>query len=70
MKMVAEGVHTVKPLLELAHILKVDMPISQKVYEVLFLSKNPYEAINELMKRPLKIESDFNIDSNCEASST
>lgn len=71
MKMVAEGVHTVKPLLELAHILKVDMPISQKVYEVLFLSKNPYEAINELMKRPLKIESDFqNIGSNYEASNT
>lgn len=65
MKMVAEGVHTVKPLLELAKILNVDMPISQKVYEVLFLSKKPHEAIIELMKRPLKIESEFeHINSN------
>lgn len=59
MKMVAEGVHTVGPLLELAKSLNVDMPISQKVYEVLFLGKKPYEAIYELMKRPLKIENQF-----------
>lgn len=59
MKMVAEGVHTVKPLLELANRLKLDMPISEKVYEVLFLNKRPYDAINELMKRPLKIENEF-----------
>ncbi len=61
MKMVAEGVYTVKPLLELAQKLKVDMPISQKVYEVLFLGKNPLDAVYELMKRPLKIESQLHL---------
>ena len=59
MKMVAEGVHTVKPLLEIAESLKIDMPICRQVYEVLFAGKDPQQAITELMTRPLKMEIEF-----------
>jgi len=57
MKMVAEGVHTVGPLLRLARDLDVEMPICEQVYEILFKKKNPALSIKELMERPLKLES-------------
>ncbi|AJC73520.1 glycerol-3-phosphate dehydrogenase [Pseudothermotoga hypogea DSM 11164 = NBRC 106472] len=57
MKMVAEGVHTVGPLLRLARDLDVEMPICEQVYEILFKKKNPASSIKELMERPLKLES-------------
>lgn len=59
MKMVAEGVHTIKPLLNLARYLNVEMPISQQVYEILFNGKNPALSIEQLMRRPLKVENNF-----------
>lgn len=59
MKMVAEGVHTVKPLLKLAKDLNVEMPISREVYEILFNGKDPKLSIEQLMRRPLKMESNF-----------
>ncbi|AEH50110.1 NAD(P)H-dependent glycerol-3-phosphate dehydrogenase [Pseudothermotoga thermarum] len=59
MKMVAEGVNTVKPLLQLSKTLDVETPICGKVYEVLFEGKDPKAAIEELMKRPLKPEMAF-----------
>lgn len=59
MKMVAEGVHTIKPLLKLAKDLNVEMPISQQVHEILFNGKNPALSIEQLMRRPLKVESNF-----------
>lgn len=57
MKMVAEGVHTVGPLLRLARDLGVEMPICEQAYEILFKKKNPASSIKELMERPLKLES-------------
>ncbi len=51
MRMVAEGVRTAKALGELARIQKVEMPIAQKVYEILYQKKNPREAVQELMSR-------------------
>ncbi|MBP1724290.1 MAG: NAD-dependent glycerol-3-phosphate dehydrogenase domain protein [Deltaproteobacteria bacterium] len=51
MRMVAEGVRTAKALWELARIQKVEMPIAEKVYEILYHKKNPQEAVQELMSR-------------------
>jgi glycerol-3-phosphate dehydrogenase (NAD(P)+) len=51
MSMVAEGVHTSKAVMSLAERLKVDMPISAEVYEILYEGKDPFEALGELMER-------------------
>ncbi len=59
MKMVAEGVNTVRPLLNLSERLRVEMPICTKVYEVLFEGKDPKVAVQELMRRTLKTEISF-----------
>jgi len=56
MKMVAEGVTTVKAIYELSKRLKVDMPITKEVYLLLYKDKNPYQAVRDLMKRPFKSE--------------
>ncbi len=53
---VAEGVITTRSLRELAHREQVDMPIAEQVYQVLYKGKNPMEALNDLMNRPLKRE--------------
>ena len=53
---VVEGVATTTSVVELASRLGVEMPITQAVYDVLFGSKAPVEAIAELMNRPLKAE--------------
>ena len=56
MTMVAEGVQTTRSGKRLAQLHEVEMPITQKVYEVLFDDKSPAEAVNELMGRTLKAE--------------
>jgi glycerol-3-phosphate dehydrogenase (NAD(P)+) len=56
MKMVAEGVRTAKALWELARKVRVEMPITEKVYEILYTEKNPREAVAELMSRNLRSE--------------
>jgi glycerol-3-phosphate dehydrogenase (NAD(P)+) len=56
MKMVAEGVATTQSAYELSKIHKTDMPIVEKVYQILFRNKNPNLATKELMKRTLKTE--------------
>lgn len=58
MKMVAEGVHATKALYEIALAHKVPVPITQKVYEILYLGKDPKEAVSELMARQLRAEWD------------
>ncbi|MDD3765837.1 MAG: NAD(P)H-dependent glycerol-3-phosphate dehydrogenase [Eubacteriales bacterium] len=55
-KMVVEGVKTTMSAYKLAKKYNVDMPITQKAYEVLFEGKNPREAVSELMERPKKGE--------------
>ena len=54
--MVAEGVETTKAINRLADELKIEMPISHQVYEILFNNKAPREALKGLMKRSLKTE--------------
>ncbi|KAF2956199.1 NAD(P)H-dependent glycerol-3-phosphate dehydrogenase [Marinitoga sp. 38H-ov] len=56
MNMVAEGVYTVKALYSEIKELKIEMPIVEKIYEVLYLNKDPKKAIHELMIRELKDE--------------
>jgi len=56
MRMVAEGIRTTKALIALARKLEVEMPITEKVHEILYESKNPREAVAELMSRHPKSE--------------
>ncbi len=51
-----EGYYTVKPLIELARKYKIEMPIAEKIYEILYKGKDVKEAIYELMTRKLKRE--------------
>ena len=55
---VVEGVATTTSVLDLAGRHGIDMPITQAVYDVLFRQQPPRQAIEELMSRKLKGESD------------
>lgn len=56
MEMVAEGVPTVKAVYKVAKKYKVDMPILEGVYKVLYEDKEAKEMVEELMTRDLKKE--------------
>jgi len=56
MKMVAEGVITTESAKSLAELHKIEMPIVQETYKILFENKDPREATNDLMTRDLKSE--------------
>jgi glycerol-3-phosphate dehydrogenase (NAD(P)+) len=56
MRMVAEGVKTTESAKNLARKLGVDMPITEKLYQVLYEDKPVKEAVMELMTRDLKAE--------------
>jgi glycerol-3-phosphate dehydrogenase (NAD(P)+) len=56
MRMVAEGVKTARPLLELAAAQGVEMPIAQQVTDVLEGLRSPAETIPALMLRSAKPE--------------
>jgi len=53
---VVEGIATCESVVALAERFKVEMPITQAVYEVLFENKPVQTAIADLMKRQLKAE--------------
>jgi glycerol-3-phosphate dehydrogenase (NAD(P)+) len=55
-RMVVEGVATTKSAYELAKRYKVEMPITEQIYQVLYKGKNPKEAVRELMTRAPKKE--------------
>ena len=56
MNAVAEGVPTAKAAREMAKKLKIEMPITEEVYAVLYEGKDPFKAITQLMQRELKNE--------------
>src|SRR5215471_5660261 len=56
MRMVAEGVKTAKSTVALARKYNVEMPITEKMYSVLYEGLAPQDAINDLMDRRLKEE--------------
>ncbi len=51
MKMVAEGIRTARIAYELSRNYSVEMPITKEIYALLFLGKNPREAVKSLMQR-------------------
>ncbi len=56
MTMVAEGVGTCRAAYRLGLRHDVDLPIVNKMYEILYQAKDPRQAIRELMERPLTSE--------------
>ncbi|MFB0566178.1 MAG: NAD(P)H-dependent glycerol-3-phosphate dehydrogenase [Candidatus Aminicenantaceae bacterium] len=56
MKMVAEGISTTLSAHQLSSREKVEMPICEQVYQVLYKNKNPKNALRELLSRKLKEE--------------
>ncbi len=56
MQMVAEGIPTAKSAYALSRKHKVDMPITQEVYRVLYNRKSPLKALRDLMTREKKPE--------------
>lgn len=54
--MVAEGVRTTRAVLEIGRARGLDMPITSQVYQLLFESKDPRQAIRDLMLRAPKAE--------------
>ncbi|HYQ59502.1 MAG TPA: NAD(P)H-dependent glycerol-3-phosphate dehydrogenase, partial [Desulfatiglandales bacterium] len=53
---IAEGVATALSAFELSQKFGVEMPIVEKVYEVLYKDRSPAEAVNMLMNRALRSE--------------
>jgi glycerol-3-phosphate dehydrogenase (NAD(P)+) len=56
MSMIAEGVGTCRAAHRLGLEKRVDLPIINKMHEVLYESKDARQAIRELMERPLGME--------------
>ncbi|MCX5751006.1 MAG: NAD(P)-dependent glycerol-3-phosphate dehydrogenase [Candidatus Saganbacteria bacterium] len=56
MRQVAEGVETTRAALHLAEKQKVEMPITEQIYKVLFEGKDPFSAISDLVTRKAKEE--------------
>lgn len=56
MGQIAEGVDTCKAAYALAQKTGVDMPISEAMYQIIYLGKPVREAIRDLMERPLTNE--------------
>ncbi len=56
MKMVAEGIKTTNAAVDLARRYGVEMPISERMFEMLHFGISPRDAIQRLMERSLKGE--------------
>jgi len=51
-----EGINTIQSVYELIQAKKLDLPICQGLYHVIFNNKNIHEFLAELMARPLEAE--------------
>jgi glycerol-3-phosphate dehydrogenase (NAD(P)+) len=56
MEMVAEGVKTTRSVYDLAKRLKVDMPILEQVYLILYKDKDCSVAVMDLLTREMRLE--------------
>jgi glycerol-3-phosphate dehydrogenase (NAD(P)+) len=56
MTMIAEGITTTLSAHQLASREKIEMPICEQVYEILYKGKDPRESFQDLMARKLKEE--------------
>jgi glycerol-3-phosphate dehydrogenase (NAD(P)+) len=57
-RMVAEGVRSSGPVVELAELVGVEVPVAEQVYAVCHLGRSPKETIPSLMRRASKSEFD------------
>lgn len=55
-EMAIEGVPTAKSAYNLAKRRRIEMPITEQVYKILYQGKSPILAVKELMLRPMKAE--------------
>jgi glycerol-3-phosphate dehydrogenase (NAD(P)+) len=53
---VVEGFNTAREVMQLTHKFKVEMPISEQVYQVLHAGMSPQEAVHNLLARDIKSE--------------
>jgi glycerol-3-phosphate dehydrogenase (NAD(P)+) len=53
---VVEGFNTAREVMQLARDFRVEMPISEQVYQVLHAGMSPQEAVHNLLARDLKPE--------------
>jgi glycerol-3-phosphate dehydrogenase (NAD(P)+) len=53
---IAEGLNTTRAVKTLADLSGVEMPIVNEVHDVLYQGKSVQEAVNALMRRPLRDE--------------
>ena len=56
MSMVAEGIKTTQSVYDLAQKMKIEMPILEQVYNIIYKGKNCSEAVRDLLNRELKVE--------------
>ena len=56
MSMIAEGVYTARSVHEKAARMGIPMPISSEVFKILYEGKNPRDAVQDLMLRPVSSE--------------
>jgi glycerol-3-phosphate dehydrogenase (NAD(P)+) len=56
MKMVAEGIPTARSAFECARHLKIETPIIDQVYSVLYEQKKPTVALEQILSRGQKAE--------------
>ncbi|TKB26362.1 NAD(P)-dependent glycerol-3-phosphate dehydrogenase [Desulfopila sp. IMCC35006] len=56
MDMVAEGIKTTLSAYHLARKMKIEMPILEQVYNILYQGKSCSEAVKDLLTRELKVE--------------
>jgi len=54
---VVEGFNTAREVVQLARNYKVDMPISEQVYRILYEDLSPGEAVHNLLARDIRSES-------------
>lgn len=52
----AEGYYTVEAMIKIAKELKIELPICQTVYDILYAKKDPHVALNKLFMRSIKKE--------------
>ncbi len=56
MSMVAEGIVTTQSAYDLAQEMKIEMPILEQIYQILYKNKGCPEAVRDLLQRELKVE--------------
>ena len=56
MHMVAEGINTTKAVYSIALDKKIDLPITEAVYDIIYRRTDPHKAVKKLMSRKFKSE--------------